>query len=53
MPIYDFRCASCGAVFDALVREGKLDKKNCPNCGCIDVKKLISPINLPMSGPTP
>jgi len=41
MPIYDFRCRSCGRVFEALVRSWD-ERRACPSCGSEDVEKMIT-----------
>ena len=40
MPIYEYRCLSCDATFEALVRGG--DAVTCPHCGSSSLGKLIS-----------
>ena len=43
MPIYEYRCADCGAAFDKFVRSmsAKFEVK-CPECGSENCKKAIS-----------
>ena len=41
MPIYEFRCESCGARFEALVAAG--DEPACPTCGEGAVRRVYSP----------
>ncbi len=41
MPIYDFRCKSCGKIFDSLVRDAT-KAVCCPDCTSLEVEKLIS-----------
>jgi putative FmdB family regulatory protein len=43
VPIYEFRCGNCGRLFDRLVA---LDasEPSCPECGGVDVKRLVSVI---------
>jgi putative FmdB family regulatory protein len=40
MPIYDFRCASCGHLFEELVKVGRIP--HCPACNGNDVEKRVS-----------
>jgi putative FmdB family regulatory protein len=40
MPIYDFRCAACGAEFELLVRGAAAPE--CPTCASADLERLPS-----------
>jgi len=40
MPIYEYKCSKCSAVFEALVRGN--EKPVCPECGSKRLKKLVS-----------
>ena len=40
MPIYEYRCRSCGREFEALVRSG--EQASCPGCRSADLERLIS-----------
>jgi putative FmdB family regulatory protein len=40
MPIYDYKCRSCGREFEELVRLG--ETPNCPVCDGNDLERLIS-----------
>ena len=43
MPIYEYRCKSCGEVFEQLVLGGGLDDNlSCPKCGSKDIEKAMS-----------
>ena len=34
MPIYEFKCTECGAIFDALRSiDGRDERLKCPECG--------------------
>ena len=37
MPLFDFRCRSCGKTFEALVRAGEMPA--CPGCGSADLER--------------
>jgi putative FmdB family regulatory protein len=40
MPIYEYQCRSCDAVFELLVRSG--DVAACPSCHGQDLERLLS-----------
>lgn len=40
MPIYDFRCRDCGAVFELLVRGGS--QAACPRCAGAALERQVS-----------
>lgn len=40
MPIYDYKCRSCGRRFEQLVRLGETPA--CPACGAADPERLSS-----------
>ncbi len=40
MPIYEYKCGSCGEAFEKLVFGGKTPE--CPECGSADVIKKLS-----------
>jgi putative FmdB family regulatory protein len=50
MPIYEYRCQSCGHHLEALqkVDEGVLRK--CPGCGALKLKRLVSAPNFHLKG---
>ena len=39
MPLYDFRCKSCGHEFEGLVRAG--DVPRCPSCNGTDLERQL------------
>lgn len=41
MPIYRFRCCSCGVEFRELLAYGDGKAINCPECGSGEVEKLL------------
>ena len=43
MPVYEFRCRSCAAVFEELVRVDELP--TCPACGAPDPERLLSQVS--------
>jgi putative FmdB family regulatory protein len=42
MPIYDFRCADCGALSEVLVRGAEARGVQCPDCGSEKMERLVS-----------
>jgi len=42
MPIYEFRCERCEAVFEKIVYNGDDTDLNCPQCGSAETMKLVS-----------
>ncbi len=49
MPIYEFRCSSCGATFDVLyrtMRSAQSERPNCPECEGGHVQRLVSQVSL-------
>lgn len=40
MPIYDYRCRTCGAEFEAIVRSQ--DTPACPECKSVELDRLPS-----------
>ena len=42
MPIFDFRCHECGTVSEILLRSAGDQTVRCPDCGSVDMKKLVS-----------
>ena len=40
MPLYDFRCRTCGHGFEGLVRAGSV--LECPSCHGQDLERLLS-----------
>jgi putative FmdB family regulatory protein len=42
MPIYEYKCENCNHAFEKLVFTGDDEGVECPKCGDIRVKRLIS-----------
>ena len=51
MPIFEYKCKKCGAVFEFLVR-GNSPKPSCPKCKSKSLEKLVSgfSVNSPKTG---
>jgi putative FmdB family regulatory protein len=43
VPIYEFRCQSCGERVELWVRSGEGDSPVCPSCGGVALERLFSP----------
>ena len=48
MPIYEFRCESCGGQFEALVDAGT-ESAECRLCGGGPTRRVLSPPSAPMN----
>ena len=42
VPIYDYRCAKCGRVWEVFQRGQNADPLRCPDCGASGAEKLPS-----------
>ncbi len=42
MPIFDYQCRGCGALFELLVRAGSDDQPQCPGCAGLDLERRLS-----------
>ena len=51
MPLYEFKCQTCGHVFEHLSRRASDLPDECPECGASGPKKLLSSFNARDSGP--
>ncbi len=51
MPIFEYRCASCGAEFEKLMRSG--DTPECPSCHSAKLNKKISVFATATQGSSP
>ena len=51
MPLYEYRCAECGAKFEKLVRLSEADgTMSCPSCGSVQTRRLVSAFGWSGSG---
>jgi putative FmdB family regulatory protein len=48
MPIYEFRCESCGERFEALVDAGT-ESTECRSCGAAETRRVLSAQAAPLS----
>jgi putative FmdB family regulatory protein len=49
MPIYEFKCESCGTEFEKLCEVDE-DADDCPDCDDPDIKRLISKTSFKLKG---
>ncbi|MBN2399024.1 MAG: zinc ribbon domain-containing protein [Candidatus Aminicenantes bacterium] len=43
MPVYDYKCRKCGAVFEKFLRSlSAADSVKCEKCGSVEVQKMIT-----------
>jgi putative FmdB family regulatory protein len=51
MPIYEYRCRTCGKVSEIFQGVGeKDDPLQCANCGSKDLEKILSPASFTFKG---
>ncbi len=50
MPIYEYRCQSCGHELEKLQRMSDEPLRDCPNCGKPELKRLISAAGFRLKG---
>jgi putative FmdB family regulatory protein len=51
MPIYEYRCRSCGETSEIFQSVGeKDDPLQCTNCGSRDLEKILSPASFSFKG---
>lgn len=50
MPLYEFKCESCGHRFEALLPFSRKSEARCPDCGSDAVKDLLSGFASPGTG---
>ncbi len=42
MPIFEFKCSSCGKEFERIIFSSDEQKVDCPSCGCADTERMLS-----------
>jgi putative FmdB family regulatory protein len=42
MPLFEYRCSSCGKTFEELVSGDQRDRAVCRHCGSVRVERLLS-----------
>ncbi len=50
MPIYEFRCPSCGHEFERLQKLSDRGPEHCPRCEAAGVVRVISPVGFRLKG---
>jgi putative FmdB family regulatory protein len=50
MPVYTYRCDSCGVQFDRQQSYSDAPLKTCPECRKKSLKKVISPVGVVFKG---
>lgn len=50
MPIYEYRCNSCGHEMEVMQKLADDPLKDCPNCAQPELKKLISAVGFRLKG---
>ena len=49
MPIYEYKCAKCNSVFEALVKSASEKPDACPKCGGKKLEKQLSAFSASVS----
>jgi putative FmdB family regulatory protein len=50
MPIYEYQCAACGHVLEALQKIGEAPMVDCPVCNKAELQKLVSASSFQLKG---
>lgn len=50
MPIYEYRCDHCGHELEVMQKLADPPLTDCPECGEVGLKKLISPVGFRFKG---
>ena len=50
MPIYEYRCASCGHELEAMQKISEAPLLDCPACAAATLRKRISPVSFRLKG---
>jgi putative FmdB family regulatory protein len=50
MPIYEYRCAACGARHDALQKVSDSPLTDCPRCGAAALSKALTAAGFQLKG---
>ena len=50
MPIYEYRCESCGKELEKIQKFSDLPLKDCPECGKSSLRKLVSASSFRLKG---
>jgi len=50
MPIYEYRCESCGHTLDALQKINDTLLRDCPQCNARDLRRLVSAPSFRLKG---
>lgn len=50
MPIYEYRCEACAHTFEVLQKMSDEPLKKCPECGVMQLKKLVSAAGFQLKG---
>jgi len=50
MPIYEYQCAACGHQLEAIQKFSDEPLKECPECGKLELKKMVSAPSFRLKG---
>lgn len=50
MPIYEYRCTTCGHLFEVFARMSDPDPERCESCSAETVEKVLHPVSVHYRG---
>ncbi|MGQ9512632.1 FmdB family zinc ribbon protein [Thermodesulfitimonas sp.] len=53
MPTYDYRCESCGHVWEVRLNQGDTPPQSCPRCGSKELQRLFPAPHVAKGGSRP
>lgn len=51
MPIFDYKCRTCGAVHEYIVKSSRTRSVRCADCGSKEMERLIGAPNVTVANP--
>jgi len=51
MPVYEFKCSTCGKVIEVFIRSTGIPEIECPECGGRNFERLVSSVSVIKTSP--